>query len=178
MSRIGWSREMRLLSRHFRDSMKDNFSNGWGGRGRLKGGLISNTNRNKSPRELASILPFSSWNWQNRKIIPRVWSGGSGGRESAWRTWFFNGEGRRKYLEILLHFNPTRFVRFGLLATIYERNLTKETRSNAWVFLNLGKLKFRQKLDFFFFFVISNDNCNFRNIYGMMYLNNSFLSAS
>lgn len=41
----------------------------------MKDGLISNTNRNKSPRELASILPFSSSNWQNRKIIPRVWSG-------------------------------------------------------------------------------------------------------
>lgn len=100
----------------------------WGGGwswGRLKGGLISNTNRNKSPREFASILPFSSSNWQNRKIIPWVWSclvEGEG--ESARRTWFFNGEGRRKYLEILLHFNPTRFVRWIISYDL--RNLTKE----------------------------------------------------
>ena len=129
MSRIGWSREMRLLSWHFRDSMKDNFSTGLGRRGwswgRLKGGLISNTNRNKSPREFASILPFSSSNWQNRKIIPRVWSClVEVGRER--RTWFFNGGKEEGNISKSCYILIQRVSFDGLLAAIYDNILTKE----------------------------------------------------
>lgn len=75
-------------------------------------GLISNTNRNKSTREFASILPFSSSNWQNRKIIPRVWSvDGEVRGKSLEKTWFFNVRKKRKYgrrnLAILLYPNST-----------------------------------------------------------------------